>query len=98
MVKTKVKMACTRCMGFGTITSKKNMKIKLDANYTTIKIWYYIDKDYYIMHINRNDFFEDIEDDAEKRFDTSNYEVDQPFPKDGNRKKVRCDEGWNRWC
>ena len=36
------------------------------------------------MHINREDFFE--EDDAEKRFDNSNYEVDQTFPKDGNRK------------
>ena len=31
MVKTKVEMACMRCMGFGTITSKKSMMIKLDV-------------------------------------------------------------------
>ena len=32
------------------------------------------------MHVNREDFFEDVEHDAEKRFDTSNHEADQPFP------------------
>lgn len=41
-----------------------------------IKIWYYIDRDSFIVRVNREDFFEDVEYDAEKRFDTSNYEVD----------------------
>ena len=34
----------------------------------------YIDTDSFIMHIKTKDFYEDIVDDVEKRFDTSNYE------------------------
>ena len=33
------------------------------------------------MHIKAEDFFEDIANDVEKRFDTSNYEVDRPLAK-----------------
>ena len=32
------------------------------------------------MHIKTEDFYKDIVDDVEKRFDTSNYEVDRPLP------------------
>ena len=34
----------------------------------------YMDTDSFIMHIKTKDFYEDIADDVEKRFDTSNYE------------------------
>ena len=33
----------------------------------------YIDTDSFIMHIKTEDFYKDIADDVEKRFDTSNY-------------------------
>ena len=33
----------------------------------------YVDTDSFIMHINAEDFYENIVDDAEKRFDMSNY-------------------------
>ena len=34
------------------------------------------------------DVYEDITNDAEKRFDTSNYEVHRPLPTEKNKKKV----------
>ena len=35
----------------------------------------YMDTDSFIMNIKTNDFYEDIANDVENRFDTSNYEV-----------------------
>ena len=40
------------------------------------------------MHIETEDFYEDIANDVEKRFDTSNYEVDRPFPTGKNNKVI----------
>ena len=40
------------------------------------------------MHIKSEDVFEDIADDVEKRFDTSNYEVNRPLPTGENNKVV----------
>ena len=37
----------------------------------------YMDNDSSIMNIKTEDFYEDIANDVEKRFDTSNYEVNQ---------------------
>ena len=39
----------------------------------------YIDTDSFIIHIKTEDFYEDIANDIEKRFDTLNYEIDRPF-------------------
>ena len=39
------------------------------------------------MNIETEDFYNDITNDVEKRFDTSNYECDRPSPT-GNNKKV----------
>ena len=47
----------------------------------------YMDTDSFIFYVKTEDFYEDITDDIEKSFDTSNYEVDRPLPK-GNNKKV----------
>ena len=43
-----------------------------------------MDTDSFIMRIKTEDFYKDIADDVEKRFDTSNYEVDRPLPNDNN--------------
>ena len=45
----------------------------------------YMDTDSFIIQIKTKDFYKDTADDVEKRFDTSNYEVDIPLPKE--RKK-----------
>ena len=52
------------------------MKPKYDNN---VKLCY-MDTDSFIMNIKTNDFYEDIANDVENRFDTSNYEVNRPLP------------------
>ena len=44
----------------------------------------YIDTDSFIMLIKTEDFYKDIADDVEKRFDTSNFEVNRPLPTEKN--------------
>ena len=73
-------------------------------NYKTLmyKFWYdfikpkyqnnaklcYTDTDSFIINIKTKDFYEDIGNDVEKRFDTSNYEVSRPLPKGKNKKVI----------
>ena len=59
------------------------MKTKYDDN---IKLCY-MDADSFIFHAKTEDFYEDIADDAEKRFDTSNYKVKRPLPIGKNKKR-----------
>ena len=40
----------------------------------------YMDTDSFIMNIKTEDFYKDIANDVDKRFDTSNYEVNRPLP------------------
>ena len=48
---------------------------------------YYMDTDSFIINIKTNDFYKDIANDIENRFDTSNYEVNRPLLT-GNNKKI----------
>ena len=41
----------------------------------------FMDTDSFIIHIKTKDVYEDIADDVEKRFDTSNYEIERPLLK-----------------
>ena len=48
----------------------------------------HMDTDSFIMHIKTEDFYKDIADDVEKRFDTSNYEINRPLPIGKNIKVI----------
>ena len=48
----------------------------------------YTDTDSFKMNIKTEDLYKDIANDVEKRFDTSNYEVDRPLPKGKNKKVI----------
>ena len=48
----------------------------------------YIDTDSFIISIKTKDFYKDIADDVEKRFDTSNCEVHRPLPTGKNKKVI----------
>ena len=48
----------------------------------------YMDTDSFIMNIKTNDFYKDIANDVENRFDTSNYEVNRPLPTGKNKKII----------
>ena len=60
------------------------MKPKYDDN---VKLCY-MDTDSFVMHIKTEDFYKDIADDVEKRFDTSNYEINRTLPIGKNKKVI----------
>ena len=45
----------------------------------------YMDTDSFIIYIKTEDFYKDIADDIEKRFDTSDYKVDRHLPTGKNK-------------
>ena len=45
-----------------------------------------MDTDSFIAYIKTNDIYKDIAEDVENRFDTSNYELDRPIPKEKKKK------------
>ena len=74
-------------------TQMKKTKVKINW-YDYMKPKYgdnvklcYTDTDSFIMNIKTEDFYKDIADDVECKFDTSNYEVDRPLPT-GKSKKI----------
>ena len=60
------------------------MKPKYGDN---VKFWY-MDTDSFVMHTKTEDFYEDIADDVETRFDSSNYEINRPLPSGKNKKVI----------
>ena len=48
----------------------------------------YMDTDSVIPFIKTEDFYENIADDVEKKFDTSNYVVERPLPTGMNKKEI----------
>ena len=93
MNKTKVKMNKPIYLGLSILEISKIlmyefwydcMKPKYNDN---IKLCY-MDTDSFIMNIKTEDFYKDIANDVEKRFDTSNYEVNRPLPTGKNKKVI----------
>ena len=93
MRKTKVKMNKPIYVGMAILDISKTlmfefwyeyMKPKYGAN---MKLCY-ADTDSFIISIKTKDFFEDIADDVEKGFDTSNYEDDRPLLTGKNKKVI----------
>ena len=60
------------------IKPKYNDKVKLC----------YMDTDSFIMNIKTEDFYKDIANDVDKRFDTSNYEANRQLPIGKNKKII----------
>ena len=48
----------------------------------------YINTNSFIMHVKTEDFYEDIANDVEKKYDTSNYACERPFPMCQSKKKI----------
>ena len=48
----------------------------------------YMNMDSFIMNVKTNDFYKDISDDVDNRFDASNYEVKRPLPMGKNKKVI----------
>ena len=48
----------------------------------------YIDTDSFIVYIKTDGIYKDIEEDVETGFDTSNYELEIPLPKQKSKKVI----------
>ena len=85
MKKTKVKMNKPIYLGLSILEISKTLMYKFWYDYMKPKYndnlkLCYMDTDSFIMNIKTNDFYKDISNDVENRFDTSNYEVNRPLP------------------
>ena len=91
MKKTKVKMNKPIYLGLSILEISKTLMYQFWYDYmkpkynNDVKLCY-MDKDSFIMNIKTNDFYKDIANDVENRFDTSNYEVNRPLPTGKNKK------------
>ena len=93
MHKTKVKMNKPIYLGLSILDISKILMYEFWYDYTKPKYGNrvklcYMDTDSFIMNIKTNDFYKDIANDVEKRFDTSNYEVNRPLPTGKNKKVI----------
>ena len=56
----------------------------------------FMDTDSFIFHVKTEDFYEDIANDVEKRFDTSNYKVNRKYlSKDSKEAKANIEKLYN---
>ena len=81
------------CLGLSILEISKTLMYEFQYDYMKPKYndnvkFRYTDTDSFIMHIKTEDFYKDIADDVEKRFDTSNYEVNRPLPTGKNKKVI----------
>ena len=95
MKKTKVKMNKPVYLGMSILDISKTLMYEFWYDY--IKPKYqdraklcYMDTDSFVIHIKTEDFYEDIANDVEKWFDTSNYDEDdnRPLPLGKNKKVI----------
>ena len=92
MEKTNVKMNKPVYLGLSKLEISKTLMYGfwydyMKPKYANVKLCY-MDTDSFIMHTKTEDFYKDIADDIEKRFDTSNYEVNRPLPTGKNKKVI----------
>ena len=93
MKKTKVKMNKPIYLGLSILEISKILMYEFWYDYmiskydNNVKLCY-MDTDSFIMNIKMNDFYENIANDVENRFDTSNYEVSKPLPMGKNKKVI----------
>ena len=93
MKKTKVKMNQSIYLGLSILEISKTLMCEFWYDYMkpkyndNVKLCY-MDTYSFIMNIKTNDFYKDISNDVENRFDTSNYEVNRPLPTGKNKKII----------
>ena len=93
MKKTKVKMNKPINLGLSILEISKILMYEFWYDYMKPKYndnvrLSYMDTDSFIMNIKTNDFYKDISDDVDNRFDPSNYEVKRPLLTGKNKKVI----------
>ena len=91
--RTKVKLNKSIYLGLSILEISILLMYEFWYNYMKLKYGdhvklCYMDTDSFIMNIKTEDFYKDIANDVEKRFDISNYEVDRPLSTGRNKKVI----------
>ena len=94
MKKIKEKMNKPVHLGFSILEIRKTLMYEFWYDYIEPKSQnnaklYYMNNESFIIHNATEDFYKDIADDVEKRFHTSNYEVDWPPARGMNKNVIR---------
>ena len=89
--KTKIKMNKPIYLGLSILDISKILMYEFWFDYTKPKYdndvkLCYMDTDSFVMNIKTENFYKDIANVVEKRFDTSNYEVERPLSTGKNKK------------
>ena len=93
MKRTKVKMNKPIYLGLSILDISKILMYEFWYDYmkpkygNDVKLCY-MDTDSFITNIKTEDFYKDITNDVEKRFDTSSYEVNRSLPTGKNKKAI----------
>ena len=93
MKKIKVKMNKPLYLGLSILEISKTLMYEFWYDYIkpkyqgNIKLCY-MDTDSFIIYIKTEDVYENMANDVEKRFDTSNYKVNRPLPTGKNKKVI----------
>ena len=93
MNKTKLKMNKPIYLGLSILDISKILMYEFWYDYmkpkygNNVKLCY-MDTDSFVMNIKANDFYKDIANDVECKFDTSNYEANRPLPMGKNKKVI----------
>ena len=93
MKKTKVKMKKPIYLRLSILEISKILMYEFWCDYMKPKYndnvrLCYMDTDSFIMNIKTKDFYKDISDDVDNKFDTSNYEVKRPLLMGKNKKVI----------
>ena len=93
MKKMKVEMKKPVYLGLSVLEISKTLMYEFWYDYIKPKYQQnakvcYIETNNFIIHIKTEDVYENIADDVEKRFNTSNYEVNRPLPTGKNKKVI----------
>ena len=93
MNKTKVKLNKPIYLGLSILDISKILMYEFWYDYMKPKYndnmkLCYMDTDSFVMNIKTKDFYKDISSDIDKRFDTSNYEVNRPLPIGKNKNVI----------
>ena len=93
MRKVKVKMNKPIYLGLSILDISKVTMYEFWYGYVKIKYedkarLCYMDTDSFVVNFKTKDFYKDISQDVNKRFDTSNYTFDRPVPTEINKKVI----------
>ena len=93
MKKTQILMNKPVYLGLSVIDLSKTVMHELWFDYLKPKYGEnaklcYMDTDSFLVHVKTDDIYKDIAEDVEKRYDTSNFEIDRPLPRGKNKNVI----------